>query len=318
LVLAIESEARVVYLDDTGAIVGAVGQKGDGPGEFTSLTRLFVNGDEVMIWDGSNQRLSILSLPMYHQVVGVFTDGQLVSSPSATAVPTRALQGNVGLKEGEIRPYIVWDKEGRQTDTISGGTEFPAPVVTFELLSEGQTRTVTTNLGTSCLPAWRHLVRENEIITANSRDGQVLVIERMGIPSTIFVHQPDTIGLEVLNDTNAMVGRMEERGRLSDSSKEALLARIGQVGDRVPSYWSDMLVEQGAEPRIWLRRASCFSSEPDDVWEVISYRGQLDAQVTIPKSVRILAVRNDHLLGVVTDSLGVEAVALFNVIPRAR
>jgi hypothetical protein len=72
-----------------------------------------------------------------------------------------------------------------------------------------------------------------------------------------------------------------------------------------------MIVDYSEGRRVWLRRASCFDPDSPEVWEILGGQGQLEAIVEMPSRTRLLAVNGKRLLGVITDDLGVESVAVF-------
>lgn len=326
---------RLVYFDQFGRILAVAGGQGEGPGEFSMLAGLFEAEGRLAAWDLRTRRLSWFSdhgslladIPIRSVsglVVGVFADGYIVSTPSPFAVP-----------EGDPRPYYLWDANAQAAGQYSGPGEPADGNVRLEFARDSG-RPLTSNirsLASVCFAQVLHAVVGDAIVIADSKGGTVLSIgrsdsarvvveveERPVVSTHILQAARDTldaivrrtVGTTTIQDPAGRPYQLTVRGPPS-SAVEGVLERIGQVGKPLPSTWSEMVPDRRG--RVWLREAACLTDDPSGIgrWHVVDLAGGLVAVAAIPQDVRPLAADGDRLLARVTDSLGVEHIAIFNV-----
>jgi len=314
--------ARVVELDEAGNVVALLGGPGSGPGEFDSVSRIFLVGPDVVVWDRRNARMSVfrngtlidtrpIRLPGHEMVVGVFPDATAVT----TVVPDPVVPV-FRLPEGAPRSYRLWNSEGREVGILTGGPELPSASLSLAVESRGPGVFNRMMVGGTCLPEWKHMVMGDALILADAANGTLLSLDHAsgGIRelyrATYWV--PATAAM--IEQVERWIETTAERvGGVSPASRKTALARIGAVGDPLPSFWGQML-SNDADGTIWLRRASsCFGSEQDHVWEVVDLTGRLIATVTTPSNLEVHAVSGDRVLGVQTDAMRLEYVTVFAV-----
>jgi hypothetical protein len=312
------TENNVVFLDAHGVVSRVVGRRGNGPREFASILAIIPHDGGIVVWDAINRRLTTLraqeiafqrpiALPQSHEVIGLLSDGTVVStfwwlSATGLAAP---------VPEGSIRQYFLWSEQKDEPLILGGGTEPPPPAVRYDVERDGRMSTVTTQLGSSCLPAWRHAAVGDRILLADSKNGILLSLEESGRKQVLFKHSAVSVTAEVVENVNRMLETRRADGRLPPQAERAFWDRIGEVGEPLPSVWGKMIVDYSEGRRVWLRRASCFDPDSPEVWEILGGQGQLEAIVEMPSRTRLLAVNGKRLLGVITDDLGVESVAVF-------
>ncbi|GIW50958.1 MAG: hypothetical protein KatS3mg081_0313 [Gemmatimonadales bacterium] len=103
ILVAQPREGLVRVFGSTGSLIGSVGRRGSGPGEFQRVSGLTVRGDTLMVSDGSLSRVSVF-LPRWTLIqtisispalagrsyrrlapLGVLRDGSIVASPVVAA-----------------------------------------------------------------------------------------------------------------------------------------------------------------------------------------------------------------------------------------
>jgi hypothetical protein len=196
---------------------------------------------------------------------------------------------------------------------VFGAVEPPSASPGLVFLGEKGAVGATYYLGSSCLPEARHVVTNDGFLVADSRDGILYSFDRSGDKRILHqATQRATVSAGAVEAVERFIrGSERMSGRATRRSKESVRGQIGQVGDPLPSVWSAMV--QDVSGRVWLRRASCFSADSIETWEVFDDRGKLLATVRVPQTIRILSVNRDRLIGVVTDHLDVGHVAVFRI-----
>jgi hypothetical protein len=95
---------------------------------------------------------------------------------------------------------------------------------------------------------------------------------------------------------------------------ESDLQRLLPIGASLPA-WTTMIADPSG--RLWLRVEEC-SATPDETqhYDVVSVEGELEGRVSVPSSLRLLAVRGDLALIVRRDELEVEHLELYEIHPE--
>jgi hypothetical protein len=92
-----DNTSTIWFFDASGRVVGKVGRKGEGPGEFASLSRLRVDGDSVLVWDRSLSRITALGADA---TVGSIRTVSFAGTYTAPGVEGRWSDGNWLFTEG--------------------------------------------------------------------------------------------------------------------------------------------------------------------------------------------------------------------------
>jgi hypothetical protein len=157
------------------------------------------------------------------------------------------------------------------------------------------------------------------------------------VGSTIYAMDPlnGAVVSRSLEGDDRVVFRAGERGQISEGLHDALrrdlqvqsvmsgapgdtiesaLQRLLPIGASLPA-WTTMIADPSG--RLWLRVEEC-SATPDETqhYDVVSVEGELEGRVSVPSSLRLLAVRGDLALIVRRDELEVEHLELYEIHPE--
>ena len=105
VVVANTGTNQVRFFDSTGAFVSAVGRRGQGPGEYSGALTLYrADADSLIVYDGGNQRFSVVDS------AGRFARVLKVELPSATSFPwddwLAAGAWVRGVRNRQLRPCV--------------------------------------------------------------------------------------------------------------------------------------------------------------------------------------------------------------------
>lgn len=312
-------DARVILLDSLGGPSAVVGRQGRGPGEFLAPSLLYPLGRSLLaVFDLGNRRISLVTedgivgetsasrLPASHEVIGFLDDSLAVSTPRASG----ATRGAAGAP----RTYQVWRMTSAGLEThraFSGPTDPPAPMFT---LSNPSGPDYNMWQGDGCLPQVQHVAGPFGVWVGDASTGVLTLFDEFGEGLAEFRDTTAPILSRATRDgLEARIAETERstRATYSGESKRAALAALGDVGEPLPSYWSDILLDD--EGGVWLEVAMCTWEHRDRTWVRFDSAARKTGTVAVPAGLRLLAVRGVVVLAVQTDSLGIESPGLFRV-----
>jgi len=318
------SDARIILLDSSGEPSAVVGRQGRGPGEFLAPSLLHPLGPSLLAaFDLGNRRISLVTedgivgeinasgLPGSHELIGFLDDSLAVSTSRASTVT----QGAAGVDSpGTPRTYQVWrvTSDGLEAHrAFSGPTEPPLPV--FEL-SNPSGADFRMWAGSGCLPRIQHVAGPSGVWVGDASTGVLTLFDELGErraqlrdTTARIVSRATREGLEAWIAEN----ERSMRATYTGESKRAALAALGDIGEPLPSHWSDILLDD--EGGVWLKVAMCGWEDGDRTWVRVDSTGRETGTVAVPADLRLLAVRGSVVLAVATDALGIESPKLFRV-----
>lgn len=302
--------------DRTGQLVGKTGRRGEGPGDFWAVSRMWRGrGDSLLVWDYGNQRVSVITPQgrfartwprksgyTIHVVRGVFEDGSLLIEKrlDSRSAPKSSIE-SYDMLLTRLAP------ESARMDTI--GVFFGGEILT--IVTDGR----ITGSSTIPLSRFGHVgVFGNAFFHG---DGSQLRVTR--ISST-----GDTLGLVALPRA-AVALSADERSqlieeRLDDRRMPAGLRAVLQrefaaaLQREVPAFDSLLTDRRG---RLWLRETRHPTSAIVS-WLVVTGEGQSVTRIQVPRRLGILEIGADYILASSTDDLGravVEEYALIGTQP---
>lgn len=312
LVVADALDRRVRFFDGGGREVASVGRRGEGPGEFESIDRLWLTGaDRVAVWDGrllrytelasdgaidEPVRLEATAERARHSPVGLLPDGRLVAVSDDREIPS--------LERYRARLSVLrFDADGSVADTIARvpGADMWDWVweggVTPALMPFGRSTTVQVDGDV----VW---VGANEGYQLDRYDLSGALQLRIRLhreaaslePATVEAYKADerakAQSSQVAKGGNDLFGRMAEAATYPERHPhydEFLVDDVGNV------WVLETLV--GAASR---RRAT-----------VLSRDGDLLGRAELPAPFRPRHVRGNRVAGVWRDPLGVEHVRVY-------
>lgn len=318
------SDARVILLDSLGEASAVVGRQGRGPGEFLAPSLLYPLGRSLIAaFDLGNRRISLVTedgivgeinasgLPARHEVIGFVDDSLAVSAAHEMAGAD---------SPGAPSTYQVWrsTSAGLEAHRAFAGPPEP-PSAIFEL-SNPTGPDMTMWEGSGCLPEIQHVAGPSGVWVGDASTGVLTLFDEFGERRAQFRDTTAPILSRAARDgLEARIAETERsmRATYTSESKRAALAALGDVGEPLPSYWSDILLDDEGGG-VWLEVAMCNWEDRDRTWIRVDTAGRKTGTVAVPAALRLLAVRGSLVLAVATDSLGIESPKLFRVTEPSR
>ncbi len=303
--VAVGGTSQVRFYDGSGALRGAFGGRGDGPGEFRLLAGIGrAAGDTVWAYDYGAARVGLLTpeggvirsvtlrpplgagIVVGRRTDGAFVVGQLWGSPPAGAADVEGL-----VREASV--YARYAPDGSLLDTIG---LFPGREVVHRLEGTRMTMGVAPFARSSS-----HALLGDDLVVGDQVRTELSVV---GAGSTLRVRWSgpplDVTHDEVAAWKEAQVAAAEAADR---PSVRAYLADV-PVPERRPAYGAFLV---GTAGTLWVAEASG-PGEDATRWNVFDAEGRGLGTVDMPDRFRLLDVAEERVLGVARDALDVERV----------
>lgn len=312
IVVANAGTFELRFYDAAGHYLFSAGGKGNGPGEFRDLTWLDdIDRDSLIVFDRGLSTVSVFDIhgrfrrsfrldpigpDLFPYPVGLLEDGDLLVYGAQVFRPQNAPSGLVKTAS----PYVLYSMNGEIRDTVG---RLPGPTVFLDV--EGSSMEVL-RLPLGPLPD--AAVYRNGFFYTDGADEIQYHAADGEVPLSVGLERPVR---PVTSDDVAFVVR-SLIGETSDPRLRTQLRRtLARVPypDRLPGF-SQLLVDNRGN--IW----GLETPAPRDStawWTIFSSSGALTARVASPTTLRVYDVSGDHLVGVVTDSLGVERVRVYSL-----
>lgn len=296
-----QSEIRVY--DRNGRLVGSSGRRGQGPGDYMNVSRLWrTEDDTLMVYDMAQKRVSVLnekgqyvrSWPQIGAATrvtidGRFTDGTLLAELDIIPPPLT----RTGI-ERRTKHLVRVRPDGSVSDTL------PTPFFRGEtLVFVGQ----RGPLGSARPPLSRYGHTEvhgdmiyfadgSDVVRQVDRQGRTArEIRRSGPATSLTAAEQDRIVAEFTSSPRMPAA-------FSQLLREELSGYL-QRGDY--ARFDSMLVD--ATGKVWLRDTRSYLSEERE-WTVLSLSGATEARIRIPRTQSILEIGADYLLVSGLNDLG--------------
>jgi hypothetical protein len=311
IVVANDGSSSLLFLSLQGSLVAVAGRRGGGPGEFTRIRELRQVHEGIAAWDARLRRVSIYAPDGRHlrdvriDFVGATTfAGELSRSEWAFVADGAAA-------EPAPRPpvYEIWAEGGRRAHHVSDRPGHPPAAARFPWTRPDGQRVQRNHGIRDCFPAYHHAVARGKLLLADGASGEVSSIDLDGSPRVVHVSRWRRV---VSPDEHRYVS---ERLQAQGAPKEAIAAALNRIplGD-ILVVWKEMLVSPTGT--VWLGLADCRPPTSHRFWEIIDAQGEYLGLVQTPTAFRVLAVEDSHVLGVATDSLGVEHLEMYRLVRR--
>lgn len=324
IVVGDATSREIRWFDEDGRHIRTIGGRGDGPGEFRSISNVErLGADTILVWDEIGRRLSFFSnqgdflsselvgpvlgavegsfdapppgrmiLPLTPWVLGFFRDGSVLAHPlmAYMDVPAGVYRDSVPLLRFD-RSLMDWERIG----TMLPGEAYydPNSDVIMTLPLPFGIRTQAAVADEWVVIGWGD---EAGISVLNST-GQAESIIRPG-----FLRVPISQD-EIEEDRNA---RIEARG---ETDREQFRRELQAV--EYPTHRPAHGRIVAGEEEFWVESSVTEADQDARLWFVFSRSGQVLGSVRIPNSLNITDVQRDNVVGVVTDELGVPKVMRF-------
>jgi hypothetical protein len=310
----------LVVLDSAGGLVARVGRKGSGPGEFQSPRWAGRIGDTAAVYDLSTRRLSLIAVsraPKFIKevrvsasstrggvsVIGRLPDGRMVArtldAPGFSGpVGVNRMIASVGLIAEDGAGAVEWVAEGK------GAAVFVhRPTPRIEDAQVG---------GSAFSPDFYVAITDSRLWIGDSSTDEVMSFDAISgrrsavrLPLRRVSPTPSQIALRRAADSQ--VSRRNIGSFLNEKySSERLPNYLPFFGPLVSGQSGEVWIEvytpiRGAEMR----------------YVILTSRGEIGGQLTVPGGFRLLDAGADYVLGVSESADGVENVQIFRFVRPA-
>jgi hypothetical protein len=308
LVIANSGTRELLYLDGAGGLARKFGQVGRGPGEFSMMSALDVDGSgNLIVYDPREMRLTRVTS------TGDFLETQRLSSEDAVVdlYPLSELaDGRILAVFGDVR---VFGGSGESRDTV--------PLV---VVDPSAARWDT--LGIWPAQEWANFEFAGGVTRAEVGFGRRLAYSGRGGP--VAVGSTDSLNLTVFDGTGRLAMQIAGWGSSEDVGADDV--------DRWRTELLDRRSQAPEEIRRWLSNTPCRDTYPafdgllmDDRarvwvgmfpragesqgWLVLGADGRLEAQFTLPSGSRLLDAAGDHVALLRRNALDEEYVVVMAV-----
>lgn len=318
VVVADDGDLRVRFYDADGRFVRQVGRAGEGPGEYRSIWTLGQAGDSLWVFDGRLDRFTYLGptgellgterLDARVSVSGPkrFADGSFAMVPGFSSGQLGDAGGSLLVRDTSAIVRIGPD--GMLLDTIGlwPGMEIAAyrsdDNTMFGVPRWGKTRSYAVQgdqLHVGTQDRWeirtytpdgrlRRIVRRTDVEPVATADVRMDQRRR------------DLAAIDSLPAAERDAARREYESFFADELFPRTVPAHGPfLTDRAGNLWVAEYVLMSETPR---------------AWSVLDPAGHFLGDVAVPPSFRPLDIGHDWILGRLTDELGVEYVALFDLV----
>jgi hypothetical protein len=307
----------IKLFDETGAPLRTMGGEGEGPAEFQAASNLALSGDTLWVLDWRLRKVVRFHLngalldtrrieftPFQH---GFATDFTPRSGGRFFIVGTTGCALPRGPNDNLWRLYTI-GTDGKVQDTLMRH-EMANALSVYATSGQGGS---CTNLPWPFEPAhtlafdprggaFRSAGAAFEIIQLDTTLTRVRTIIRHAAPE-----HPVTA-----TDRQAFQDRLDARETTADL-RRAVQHAVDSTG--YPETWPAVTaLRVGSPGTVWAQRAGPMEAEHQE-WDVL-VDGRHARTVVLPGTLRVTDVRGNRILGVLTDELDVQYVAVFSVPP---
>ncbi len=301
-------EEILVFLAN-GSLVGILGGRGEGPGEFRSLARIAVDGaDTIVAWESDRSRATLFSSSGAVRTRPGLPGGRVpggaerwVVSPGGTAFVMQVDQGSAVPPSGAVRPERFlgrFDPHGK-LDTLA---VFRGREVVYVNVADGlpmPTSTLfapNTEMAGGGLP-WRFAVGDGAAAVFEVRDQAGSLVRRVSwVAGERRLSESDVTAMRSF--------RIEEGTRMRQALAEERVRAL-PTPSVAPVYRSLFVDDLNC---VWVERFP-FHGVTEGTWAVFDSVGAWLGEVRLPDRGKPLQIGADFLLLLRRDSVGVETVA---------
>jgi hypothetical protein len=320
---------QVRRYDASGKLMWATGVEGDGPGDFRTISGLYLlPGDSIGVFDTSVVRYTILNSDGQvgrvvtltgarggsARPVGMLSDGSVVIS-----LATSSRDPELTRRFRRFDTFVRADLGDAIVDTIDSfpGQESFAAVYGGGSLSTNPPFFLTRQQNT----------RDGEIALAYTEKFEILLHDASGNVTGVVRRAFEPAPITEAEMGAWKTSRAESFRKQPSPTADAATRRRLVVDEMtfpathpVLSWNGSMLVSTSGD--IWVQHAGAptavGTAEASPTWSVFDREGRWLGEVQIPVSFRPMDVGEDQILGVATDELGIEYVQRYELVKPAR
>lgn len=330
-------EWHILVVDETGDVVGTIGRRGEGPGEFQQLSAIWLQNDTLVTSDRGSTRVSYFDtdgrfldsrrwaadIPQDYAEYAddivfffpgappstILTNGLALMSPNHALRPVEN-RPPTGAQAGGYRiPLLTMDEGGQVVDTLGWNGSFGTM---FGMASGGDVFRIAVpfqrTTRTAILPSGGGVV----VVREDDSAGPAVLVTRIGpsadtILSRSYAYTPtpvtDHLVRRALRESVVMTPgwtpATEDEPAPDGADFERPLRRSGTLPATLPAVTG---LAVGQDDSIWLRREE---REGESVhWTVLDGMGQVLGVVSLPRGQEVVAARGTVMVAVEEDELG--------------
>ncbi len=332
-------ERRVVRLGPDGRLLWQAGGRGNGPGEFSSISAIGVFEDTVFASDADLGRVSLFSaggrflatrrlaaeLAMQSIGDGLFisggspvallADGGAIAEPHIVGMPATP---RAGMRRAHSRvPLLRIDSLGSVTHTVAWrdvagavvGMMRDGRVFQIQAPFEGRSKTAVMPNGQGVIVVrWTQPPEALVVVTRVEADGDTVLHRAFG-------YEPVPATRRAIERTlrEASVFPSGEEAAPAGPEFEDALREDGLVPEVLPPVTG---LAVGRDGSVWLRRED--HGEDHVVWTVLSSTGQVREAVSLPRRQTVAAATRGFFLVIEEDAFGVPSLVRYDRQPASR
>jgi len=312
-----EGDARIRLLEKDGRELAAFGGFGFGPGDFRTLSGAMELGrDSILAFDPVARRFTLFRLDSGvvntfsvappsgdstdlsgYRLAGRLQDGPLVLTP--VSVPVSPRPPAEATRYRVARPVLLRDLDGRPVGEIPDGWS-------MELYGDAWT-TIGLPLGATHVSD----LKAGTLAVGSTRDGHIRLITRSVDPSTVL-----RLGWKPAS-TPPELRDLWIRDRLERIEDRAARRQASEWLQDVPfpqhlPFFTELLIDHAGN--VWITRdlpiEGFVRDDPD--WVSIAPEGNIVHVLSMPRAFRPTDITPHRVLGIWTDSLGVQSVRFYH------
>lgn len=310
--VADRGESSVRIFSQEGEFQAELGGQGEGPGEFRSVSGLWVSPpDTLVVWDADLHRLTTF-----------LADGPLVGTrqvdPYQQGGPGGALDGLTGLfSDGDLA--LSWTVGGRPEPgeairpdrTVLG--RFSRDGRLRHLVGEGQGLHRVPRSPDPFSPFPHFAIVRDSIYFMNGVDGAIAIFDPQGEGLARLITVPTVSAVETPRAWSVLQATLRQRG------DEALLSRIPEPRlSHTPTLAGMLADDRGL---LWVkaydpRKDSVYLGRPPGkggVWWVVTSAGDPVARVVMPDDLVPMHIVGNRILATSRGTLDVERIVIHTV-----
>jgi hypothetical protein len=320
IVVADGRDNELRYFDRRGAFVGRVGRPGAGPGEFRYLTSILrLEGDSILTFDQVLWRISVFApsrllarevsltpIAASLEFVALLPDGRHLLANRASLIPEARPDGVHRFP----RRYFRYSRDGLQVDTIA---EFPG--FEFEIRFDR----VASNWGATQVPFARNTFDASNGLRWFVGDNARFAIQQLDGSGKVTRIIRYAKAERRLDDslTNSLEAATVAGQSYRNAKRMAAIRRTFREVARPPNLPAFGSLHLDPHGNLLATEWTSSFAAPDQAarrWWAFDREGVLLGEITAPAAFRMHEIGDDYVLGVTSDELGVERIAMFPLV----
>lgn len=313
-----DEKTNTIHLFWNGRLSGSLGRPGNGPGEFRHPDNMMVLVDSLFVTDTQLQRLTVFSpdgsvartVSLRQSYAPNFLGDTYPFGGRLLMIPNPAASAVVS-ERGFSTPLLLLNADGSVADTA--GTPLTArngiAVISLPGGGEAYFPLPTPHADQAGMdPTGRGVVIARGAV---GESGRSITVTKIGTNlDTIFtrvIRLPSLAVPKAFVDSayDALVERYAPRFGSAREARSAI-DRIWQVTDEV---WPVQALVIDNDSRIWIRTGLVRNA-----WLVLDERGEAEACIELPRSVKLYAAQGQQLWTIHTDADHVQTVVQYRIL----